>query len=150
MTFGVGSTPRSAGSLYGVRPPAAATALRQAIADADGVLVVTPEYNGTMSGVLKNALDWASRPCGASPIVGKALAVIGSAFGQYGGIRAQDDARRTARIAGADVLEDVRMSVPLSDVRFARTHPREDAEIAEILRRVLLDLSHAAERTIAA
>jgi NAD(P)H-dependent FMN reductase len=58
----------------GDTPPAAAVAFRQAIADADGLLLVTPEYNGTMPAVLKNALDWASRPFGASPISGKPLA----------------------------------------------------------------------------
>ncbi len=83
----------------GDTPPAAAVAFRQAVADADAVLLVTPEYNGTIPAVLKNALDWGSRPFGASPLSGKPLAVIGSAFGQYGGVWAHDDARKAAGIA---------------------------------------------------
>jgi NAD(P)H-dependent FMN reductase len=128
----------------GDTPPAAAVAFRQALADADAALLITPEYNGTIPAVLKNALDWASRPFGASPISGKPLAVIGSAFGQYGGVWAHDDARKAAGIAGAKVLEDVKVAIPQSVVRFAETHPREDAEVTQLVQGALTALAEAA------
>ena len=70
-------------------------ALRAAAADADAVLAITPEYNGTIPAVLKNAIDWLSRPFGASAIKGKPVAVIGTALGQYGGVWAHDETRKS-------------------------------------------------------
>lgn len=128
----------------GENPPAAAVAFRAAIEAADAVLLVTPEYNGTIPAVLKNALDWASRPFGASPLSGKPLAVIGSAFGQYGGVWAHDDARKVAGIAGAEVLGDVKVAIPQSVVCFAETHPREDAEVTQLVQGALTALAKAA------
>ncbi len=100
--------------------------------------------------MLKNALDWGSRPFGASPLSGKPLAVIGSAFGQYGGVWAHDDARKAAGIAGAAVLEDVKVAIPQSVVRFAETHPREDAEVVELVQGALRALAGAADERVAA
>jgi NAD(P)H-dependent FMN reductase len=134
----------------GDTPPASAVAFRAAVDAADAVLLVTPEYNGTIPAVLKNALDWGSRPFGASPLSGKPLAVIGSAFGQYGGVWAHDDARKAAGIAGAKVLEDVKVAIPQSVVRFAETHPREDAEVTELVQGALNALADAASEERAA
>jgi len=134
----------------GDTPPASAVAFRKALADADGVLLVTPEYNGTLPAVLKNAIDWASRPFGASPISGKPVAVIGSAFGQYGGVWAHDDARKAASIAGAKVLEDVKVAIPQSVVRFAETHPREDDEVTQLVQGALTALAEATAEPAAA
>lgn len=108
--------------------PAAAEAFRAAVAAADAVLVFTPEHNGTVPAVLKNSIDWSSRPFGAGAISGKPVAVIGTAFGQFGGVWAQDEARKSFGIAGARVLEDITLSIPSSVVRFAETHPRDDAD----------------------
>ncbi len=66
-------------------PAPPVVALRAAAAQADAALVVTPEYNGSIPGVLKNAIDWLSRPYGNGALKDKPLAVIGSALGQYGG-----------------------------------------------------------------
>jgi NAD(P)H-dependent FMN reductase len=111
--------------------PAAATALREAAGKADALLLVTPEHNGTMPASLKNAIDWLSRPFGAGALAGKPTAVVGTAFGQFGGVWAQDEARKAAGIAGARVLEDAKLAVPGSMVRFAETHPKDDAEVVE-------------------
>jgi NAD(P)H-dependent FMN reductase len=78
----------------------AADRLRAEVQSANALLLVTPEYNGTMSGALKNAIDWISRPFGAGAITGKPVAVIGTSHGRYGGVWAHDDARKSARIAG--------------------------------------------------
>jgi len=66
--------------------PASASTLRGAVAEADAILVVTPEYNGSVPGGLKNAIDWLSRPYGQSALSAKPLAVVGASMGQYGGI----------------------------------------------------------------
>jgi NAD(P)H-dependent FMN reductase len=125
--------------------PAAAAELRAAAAAADALLLVSPEYNGTMPAVLKNAIDWLSRPFGAGAVSGKPAAVIGTAFGQYGGVWAQDEARKAVGIAGAKVLEDVKLSIPNSVVRFAETHPKDDAEVVGQVAGVLAGIKAAAE-----
>jgi len=105
--------------------PSAATEFRAAIAGSDAILVITPEYNGTIPAVLKNAIDWASRPYGSSALSGKPLAAIGSAFGQFGGGWAHGGAQssamaRNARFVRADVLviiagiNDYRHHVPFA------------------------------------
>ncbi|MER8003472.1 MULTISPECIES: NAD(P)H-dependent oxidoreductase [unclassified Streptomyces] len=124
--------------------PEAALRLRAAAGRADGFLLFSPEYNGTIPAVLKNAIDWLSRPFGASAFSGKPAAVIGTAFGQYGGVWAQDEARKAAGIAGATVLEDLKLSIPGSVTRFAETHPADDAEVVTGLTGVLAQLGSRA------
>jgi NAD(P)H-dependent FMN reductase len=103
-------------------------ALRQAASEADAALVVTPEYNGSIPGVLKNAIDWLSRPFGSSALKGKPAAVIGGSFGQYGGVWAHDETRKTFGIAGPRIVEDLKLSVPFKSLD--GKHPREHAEVA--------------------
>ncbi len=92
--------------------PASAAALRTAVAAADRVLVVTPEYNGTMPAVLNNAIDWLSRPYGAGAIVGKPFAAVGATPTPYGGKWSHEHARHSATIAGAQVVENIVVSEP--------------------------------------
>ena len=112
--------------------PAAVTALRAAAADADAALVVTPEYNGSYPAVIKNAIDWLSRPFGDSALKGKPLAVIGGSFGQYGGVWAHDETRKSFGIAGPTVVETIKLSVPFKTLN--GQHPREHAEVAANVR----------------
>jgi NAD(P)H-dependent FMN reductase len=107
-------------------------ALRAAAADADAALVVTPEYNGSYPAVLKNAIDWLSRPFGDGALKGKPLAVIGGSFGQYGGVWAHDDTRKSFGIAGARVVETIKLSVPFKTLN--GEHPREHAEVSANVR----------------
>ncbi len=129
--------------------PEAAAALRKAAASSDALLLVCPEYNGTMPAVLKNAIDWLSRPFGAGAIAGTPAAVIGSAFGQFGGVWAHDDARKSLGIAGAHLVEDVRLSIGGSVTRFAEIHPKDDAEVVEQVRSVVSSLAGASASTAA-
>ncbi len=115
--------------------PAAVVALRAAAAQADAALVVTPEYNGSIPAVLKNAIDWLSRPYGNGALKGKPLAVIGTALGQYGGVWAHDETRKSFGIAGPRVVDTVKLSLP-SKV-FDGKHPRENAEVAAAVADVL-------------
>jgi NAD(P)H-dependent FMN reductase len=110
-------------------------ALRAAAAEADAALVVTPEYNGSIPGVLKNAIDWLSRPFGNGALKGKPLAVVGAALGQYGGVWAHDETRKSFGIAGPRVVEDLKLSIP--GKALDGKHPRENAEVAEALRDIV-------------
>ncbi|MFB7501365.1 NAD(P)H-dependent oxidoreductase [Streptomyces sp. NPDC056161] len=120
--------------------PAAAARLREAAQATDAFLLVSPEYNGTIPAVLKNAIDWLSRPYGAGAFGGKPVAVIGTSLGQYGGLWAQDEARKSVGIAGGKVIEDLKLSIPGSASRFAETHPYDDAEVAAQLTDVVARL----------
>jgi NAD(P)H-dependent FMN reductase len=96
-----------------------------------------------MSAALKNAIDWISRPFGVGVISGKPVAVIGASHGQYGGVWAHDDARKSARVAGANVLDDLKLSVPAAHTRFASIHPVDDEEIAAMMPEILTSLAAA-------
>ncbi len=109
--------------------------LREAAGDADAALVVTPEYNGSIPGVLKNAIDWLSRPFGDGTLKDKPLAVVGAALGQYGGVWAHDETRKSFGLAGPRVIEDLDLSIPVSSLD--GKHPRENAEIATRLREIV-------------
>jgi NAD(P)H-dependent FMN reductase len=110
-------------------------ALRAAAAAAGATLVVTPEYNGSIPGVLKNAIDWLSRPWGDSALKDKPLAVIGAALGGYGGVWAHDETRKSFGIAGPRVVEDLKLSVPTKTLD--GNHPRDHEEVAAGVREVV-------------
>ncbi|WP_370328576.1 NAD(P)H-dependent oxidoreductase [Candidatus Mycobacterium methanotrophicum] len=107
---------------------AAVTALRAAAAEADAALVVTPECNGSIPAVIKNAIDWLSRPFGNSALKDKPLAVIGGSFGRFGGVWAHDETRKSFGIAGPRVVEAIKLSVPFGSLN--GQPPRENAELA--------------------
>jgi chromate reductase len=73
--------------------PAEAQAVKDIVTEADGVLFVTPEYNRSVPGVLKNAIDWASRPYGTSAFTGKPVGIIGASISPVGTAVAQSDLR---------------------------------------------------------
>ncbi len=85
--------------------PEPVRALREAIAAADAVLIATPEYNHSLPGGLKNALDWASRPHATNPLRGKPVAVVGASTGLFGAVWAQAEARKVLSAIGARVVE---------------------------------------------
>ena len=117
--------------------------LREAIADADAVLIATPEYNASLPGVLKNALDWASRPHATNPLRGKPAAVIGASTGMFGAVWAQAEARKVLATIGARVV-DAELPVPEADERF-RDGRLADPEVEERLAEVVAELVEAAE-----
>jgi NAD(P)H-dependent FMN reductase len=110
-------------------------ALRAAAGEADAALVVTPEYNGSIPAVVKNAIDWLSRPFGDGALKGKPLAVIGGSFGQYGGVWAHDETRKSFGIAGARVADSIKLSVPFGTLEGKA--PAEHAELVENVRDVV-------------
>ena len=112
--------------------PASVTALRAVAAEADATLVVTPEYNGSIPAVIKNAIDWLSRPFGNSALKDKPLAVIGGAMGRYGGVWAHDETRKSFGVAGPRVVESIKLSVPF--VSLDGQAPRDHAELVANVR----------------
>jgi chromate reductase len=89
----------------GENAPAAAAQLRDAIAGADAVFFTTPEYNSSIPGQLKNALDWASRPIATNSLRNKHVAVIGASTGMFGAVWAQAELRKVLGAIGARVAE---------------------------------------------
>ena len=102
---GLAALPPYGADTDGGEEPTAVRELRRLIAEADAVLFVTPEYNGSIPGVLKNAVDWASRPHRDAALSSKTVAVAGATTGHYGAIWAQQDLRRVLGIAGARVID---------------------------------------------
>jgi chromate reductase len=99
-------------------PPLVVRRLREQVAAADTVVFVTPEYNGTIPGLLGNAIDWLSRPYDGRPSVlrGKRVVAVAASPGGVGGVRALVALRTVLGNAGADVL-DATLSVPEVHVR---------------------------------
>lgn len=120
--------------------PESVGALRNAARRADALLIVTPEYNGSTPGALKNAIDWLSRPYGNSPVTGKPAAVIGTSLGQYGGRWAHDDTAKSLGIAGLRLADDVRLSIPSKTL--CGRHPREHPDIVDGLCAIVGRLAH--------
>jgi chromate reductase, NAD(P)H dehydrogenase (quinone) len=85
--------------------PAPVAALRQAVADADAVLIATPEYNASIPGQLKNALDWVSRPIATNTLRNKPVAVVGASTGAFGAVWSQAELRKVLATIGARVVE---------------------------------------------
>ena len=85
--------------------PFAVATLRAKVAAADAVLIATPEYNSSVPGALKNALDWASRPFATNAFRSKPVAVLGSSAGMFGAVWAQADLRKVLAAMGARVVE---------------------------------------------
>jgi chromate reductase, NAD(P)H dehydrogenase (quinone) len=125
--------------------PAAVQKLREAIRDADAVLIATPEYNHSIPGQLKNALDWASRPAGQSALNGKPAATIGASTGMFGAVWAQAELRKVLGAMGGRVLE---AELPVSHA--ADLHRSDRLELppeqSEHLEEILSELVAAAER----
>ena len=86
--------------------PDAVARFREAIAGADALLFSTPEYNSSIPGVLKNAIDWASRPIATNVLRNKPVAVIGASTGMFGAVWAQAELRKVLGATGARVREN--------------------------------------------
>jgi chromate reductase, NAD(P)H dehydrogenase (quinone) len=121
--------------------------LRNAIASADAVLIATPEYNHSIPGVLKNALDWASRPFATNVFRDKPVAVIGSSTGLFGAVWAQAETRKVLNAMGAHVLED-ELPVGMADTAFTDEGDLADPELNERLTLIVDGLVREVEAPI--
>jgi chromate reductase, NAD(P)H dehydrogenase (quinone) len=125
--------------------------LRDEVAAADVVLISTPEYNGSVPGHLKTAVDWASRPFGpGSSLWGKPVAVIGASVTDYGAVWAQDHLRKSLGLAGARVL-DLELAIPKAPEVFGPdgelTDPDTRQRLAEIVNGLVAHFQSAAKAT---
>jgi chromate reductase, NAD(P)H dehydrogenase (quinone) len=119
--------------------PAGVAALREAIAGADAVLFATPEYNWSIPGVLKNAIDWVSRPLASNPLRNKPVAVIGASTGAFGAVWSQAELRKVLSATGARVLSD-EVAVGHAPTRFDDEGRLIDGELREQLGELLAAL----------
>jgi chromate reductase len=119
--------------------PAQVSELKRAIAGADAVLIATPEYNHSIPGQLKNALDWVSRPAAANPMRGKPAAVVGASTSLFGAVWAQAELRRVLSALGARVV-DAELPVARAAEAFDAQGALHDEEIETALGKILADL----------
>jgi chromate reductase len=129
-------------------PPAVA-ALNAAIAGADAVLVATPEYNASIPGVLKNALDWVSRPVQSTPLLGKPAAVIGASTSLFGAVWAQAETRKVLSTIGARVV-DREIPIPQAEEALGADGLPLDDDARELIEATLTELIELAQRERAA
>jgi chromate reductase, NAD(P)H dehydrogenase (quinone) len=129
--------------------PESVRELRETIRDADAVLIATPEYNHSIPGQLKNALDWASRPAGQSALNGMPAAVIGASTGLFGAVWAQAELRKILGAMGGRVVE---AELPIAHAAELRHGDRLELEPeqAQQLEEILAELVSAAERELVA
>jgi chromate reductase len=129
-------------------PQRAVLAWHEAVAGADALLFATPEYNSSIPGVLKNAIDWASRPTGAAPLANKPVAVIGASTGMFGAVWAQAELRKVLGSAGARVL-DRELPVATAHEAFDSDGRLADGDLEVELGGILAELLAEAEERAA-
>jgi chromate reductase len=133
--------------------PAVVRELREAIRAADAVLIATPEYNHSIPGQLKNALDWASRPAGKSALNGKPAATIGASTGMFGAVWAQAELRKVLGAMGGRVLEAELPVAHATDLRHGdrlELEPEQSEQLEEILAELIAETELAIAQPIAA
>jgi chromate reductase len=126
--------------------PEAVSRLREAVRDADALFFVTPEYNSSIPGALKNALDWLSRPFVSNPLRYKPVAVIGASSGMFGAVWAQAELRKVLGAIGARVAEG-EVAVGNAGERFDEndrlSEPNLEQEVHEVVAMLLRDARSA-------
>jgi chromate reductase, NAD(P)H dehydrogenase (quinone) len=120
-------------------PPEPVQEFLDAVEDADALLIATPEYNASLPGALKNAIDWASRPFPDNVLRDKPSAVIGASTGLFGAVWAQAEARKTLKASGAHVLES-ELPVGMADGAFDENGGLADPDLAARLNDGVSDL----------
>jgi chromate reductase, NAD(P)H dehydrogenase (quinone) len=127
--------------------PEVVAELREAVRSADAILVATPEYNHSLPGQLKNALDWISRPAGKSALNGKPAAAIGASTGMFGAVWAQAEARKVLGALGGRVVESElpvsRAADHYSDGRL-ELNPEQSQHLGELLAELVSEVEELA------
>ena len=126
----------------GPEAPAAVAELRSAVAGADAVLIATPEYNASIPGVLKNALDWVSRPVATNPLRNKPAAVVGASTGAFGAVWAQAELRKVLATIGARTLPN-EVALRQAGERFDEEGRLVDDEVRDELAEAVAELVEA-------
>jgi chromate reductase len=133
--------------------PPAVRQLRDAIASADALLIATPEYNHSIPGGLKNALDWASRPFAKNALREKPAAVIGASTGLFGAVWSQAETRKVLKAIGAHVVER-ELPVGQADDAFDEAggllDPELRSELTAVVDELVREVKTPVEETVAA
>jgi chromate reductase len=124
--------------------PETVAQLRAAVAEADAVFFTTPEYNSSIPGTLKNAIDWLSRPLAANPLRNKPAAVIGASTGMFGAVWAQAELRKVLGSTGARVVEG-EVALGHAQTRFDEDGRLNDPNLEEQVRAVVQTLIEEAQ-----
>ncbi|WP_308910443.1 NADPH-dependent FMN reductase [Pseudokordiimonas caeni] len=145
----IGSLPHYDPALDGETPPESVARLREAIAAANGLIFATPEYNYSTSGVLKNAIDWASRPAYQSVLKGKPAAILSATPALTGGVRAQQHLKTILSATLTPIVPFPEVAIGLAPEKFREgvlvdTKTREFLE--GLLRALLASISHVTAR----
>jgi chromate reductase len=127
-------------------PPAIVVDLKKRIRAADAVLFVTPEYNYSIPGVLKNAIDWASRPYGDSAWEGKPAAIMGASVGMLGSARAQYQLRQTMVFLNMFPVNRPEVMIARAAERFDKDGNLVDEKTRELVRKLLESLVEWTDR----
>ena len=133
------------GDLEGQNEPEPVVQFKQAVRSADALLIATPEYNRGISGVLKNAIDWASRPALGSPLSGKLVAIMGASTGQGGTAKAQAHLRDALGFPRARVLPDVTLHIADAYAKFDANSDLTDEPTRDAIRGLLEKLRDEAK-----
>jgi chromate reductase len=147
---GLGAIPPYDGDVEAGGMPGPVGELKARIEQAGALLVVTPEYNHSVPGVLKNALDWASRPAGRSSLRGKVVAIAGASTGGFGTVRSQADLRRILAAMGATVVPAPEVLVSQAAQKVDASGRLADEATRKILGKLLAELARWVDRFPAA
>jgi len=127
--------------------------LRELIVNSDGLVFSTPEYNSSIPGVLKNAIDWASRPRATTPLAGKPAGVMGATTGQFGAVWAQAELRKVLGSTGSRVV-DAEVSLALAHDAFSDDGSLADhitrQQVRDLVEAVVSEIDRDRELTLAA
>jgi chromate reductase len=133
--------------------PEAVARLRAAVREADAVFFTTPEYNSSIPGALKNAIDWVSRPLATNPLRNKPVAVIGASTGMFGAVWAQAELRKVLGATGARVVEG-EVAVGHAQTRFDAdgrlNDPNLEEQVLEVVRALNSEARARGEQPVAA
>jgi chromate reductase, NAD(P)H dehydrogenase (quinone) len=146
---GGGATDRTSRASVLGRGPAGARRFREALESADAILIATPEYNHSVPGQLKNALDWASRPFPDNVLRGKPVAVVGASTGMFGAVWSQAEVRKVLAASGATVIDE-ELPVAHADDAFTTDGRLVDQDLREHYKEILDELVSQAEQLASA
>ncbi len=130
----------------GKNPPRKVVELKSKVRAADAILLVTPEYNYSIPGVLKNAIDWASRPYGDNAWNGKPVAVMGASIGLFGTVRAQYHLRQSFIFLNMDAVNQPEVMIGNAQDRFDAQGNLTDEQSKALIRKLLRNLADKARQ----
>ena len=144
--FDIGTLPFFNEDLEAAGDPEAVRRFKEAIRNANAMLIATPEYNGAVPGVLANAIDWASRPTGRSVLHNKPVAVMGAVLGRSGSVNAQAALRGVLSRVGAVVIPDPQVLVPRASRLFDEQVNLRDEDTRQEIRQLVEAMAHWCRR----